>query len=83
MEIKDCGCRIVVVDQGFVYVGQVKIAEGFVLVSNARNIRVWGTTKGLGELKDGPTVKTILDDCGEVLIPFGRVILFIACTKDW
>ena len=54
--------KIVVINNGFVMVckGFTKHAEG-VTLTNARCIRVWGTTDGLGQLVNGPTPKTVLD----------------------
>ena len=72
------GFAIVVADRGFVYVGDVTMDESFAVVSNARNIRIWGTTKGLGELAiGGPTAKTELDAVGTVRIPARAVISII------
>ena len=69
--------RIAVLDAGFVYVGRCTINDGFLIIEDARNIRQWGTTKGLGELRKGPTPKTILDEAGEVFVPISRVIHFL------
>ena len=44
------GFAIVVLDRGFVYVGDVQISDNWCVVSNAKNIRCWGTSRGLGEL---------------------------------
>jgi len=77
------GTMIVVLDRGFVYVGKVKIDGDYVTISNARNIRYWGTTKGLGELVSGPTEKTRLDEVGEVIAPKRAVIHLIKCKRDW
>lgn len=77
------GFQIVVLDRGFVYVGQTEIIGDFVKITKARNIRYWGTTKGLGELADGPTRSTKLDDVGEILIPMRAVIHFIKCSREW
>jgi hypothetical protein len=38
-------------------------------VKNASCIRRWGTTKGLGELRAGPTKDTVLDFLGDITIP--------------
>lgn len=83
MDKKDLGLQIVILDGGFVYVAQCVLADGFVLMTNARCIRRWGTTHGLGELRSGPTPNTVLDDTGDVVAPLGRVIHMIRCTKDW
>jgi hypothetical protein len=80
---RDLGCQIVVADRGFVYVGKTVIEGDYVRMTNARNIRVWGTTNGLGELVGGPTPSTKLDTVGEVLIPLRAVIHFITCSRDW
>jgi hypothetical protein len=82
-QARDLGTQIVVCDRGFVYVGKTVIEGDMVRVEHARNVRKWGTTKGLGELVSGPTNDTVLDDCGTVLIPFRGVMHFIKCTRDW
>ena len=74
--------RIVVVDKGFVYVGEVEEAAGGIVIHEAENIRYWGTTKGLGELRSGPTEKTKYDHTGTVRVPMGSVIHMIDCTGD-
>ena len=54
--------QIIVADKGWVFVGTIEDhADGSVTITNCRNIRYWGTTKGLGELQDGPTEKTKCD----------------------
>ena len=54
--------QIVVLDRGFVVAGMVSIKDSYVTISDCVCIRVWGTTKGLGQLAiDGPTDKTKLD----------------------
>lgn len=74
---------IVVLDRGFVYIGKTRIVGDYCEISNARNIRVWGTKNGLGELKDGPKTETKLDDVGRVVAPLRAVIHFITCSRDW
>ena len=69
------GFKIVVLDKGFVYVGNCVSSTEGVLISQARNIRNWGTTKGLGELAlGGPTKDTKLDEVGELFAPLHAVI---------
>ena len=80
---RDLGTQIVVADRGFVYVGKVTLDGDAATITNARNIRKWGTTQGLGELVGGPTKDTVLDQVGEVVIPMRAVIHFIKCTRDW
>jgi hypothetical protein len=69
------GFAIVVADRGFIYVGRMTWDGDFAVIEEARNIRYWGTTKGLGELAlNGPTSKTILDPVGTARIPCRAVI---------
>lgn len=76
--------KIVVADRGFVYVGHVKLDAEFVTVTGARNIRRWGTTKGLGELVNGPLRDTVLDTVGTVKIPVRALISLIDVEqKKW
>ena len=76
------GKKIVIVDKGFVYVGRVTEREGGIVIHDAQNIRRWGTTKGLGELRSGPTESTICDPYGTVRVPIGSVVSVIDCTGD-
>ena len=81
---RDLGLQIIVCDRGFVYVGHTVVNGDFVTVANARSIRKWGTTEGLGQLAaTGKTGETILDDAGEILIPLKAVIHFIKCKSSW
>jgi len=68
------GQNIVVLDRGFVYVGNVMESGDYLTISNAKNIRYWGTTKGLGELVNGPLKETKLDEIGTVKAPLRAVI---------
>ena len=61
--------RIIVGDRGWVFVGDcVDLDGGKVEIRNARNIRKWGTTSGLGQLVDGPTPDTRHDAYGTVTL---------------
>jgi hypothetical protein len=73
--------RIIVADRGWVFVGNcTDNADGSVTIRNAKNIRSWGTTKGLGELSKGPTESTKFDEYGTVkTVP----IVTIAVDGGW
>ena len=77
--------RIVVLQAGWVFIGQYHAAAGTkpAYLTDAHNIRVWGTTAGLGEIAlNGPTSSTVLDPCGIVLLDSPNNILFtIPCSK--
>tara|TARA_R110002110_G_scaffold67445_1_gene183878 strand:- start:523 stop:849 length:327 start_codon:yes stop_codon:yes gene_type:complete len=63
------GYKIVVCQRGFVYAGDVTLSGQYLIIENAVNLRVWGTTKGLGELAlTGATPETKADDCGTVRV---------------
>ena len=66
----DHGLQIAVLDRGFVYIGNIVTDGEWCYIENAWNIRRWGTTRGLGELVDGPTSDTQLDRVGSVRVPF-------------
>lgn len=73
--------QIVILDRGFVFVGNVKLHDGWCIISNAQNVRRWGTSKGLGELAEkGPLKDTVLDSAGIVRAPERAVIGLIECT---
>lgn len=76
------GFAVVVVDRGFVYVGDVVCDGEWCAITGAYNIRTWGTTKGLGELVlHGPTEKTVLDEVGALRVPYHAVISIIDSEK--
>lgn len=78
------GKCIVVIDNGFVQVGDVYIAGNELLISGNKNIRTWGTKNGLGELINGPLKTTVLDDEGETIVPYGRVVKIIPVNaNEW
>lgn len=72
------GFGIVVLDRGFVYVGSIEHDGEWCVIKDARNIRYWGTERGLGQLAlEGPTDKTRLDAVGTVRAPARAVISVI------
>jgi hypothetical protein len=76
--------KIIVADRGFVYVGYCEEQENFVRLTHAKNIRVWGTTNGLGELVSGPLANTKMDAVGTLRIPNRAVISIIDVDqKSW
>lgn len=58
--------KIAVLQRGWVAIGQFHQEGDKFSLTNASTIRYWGTTKGLGELKTGPTDKTKLDKAGDM-----------------
>ena len=76
------GTAILVADRGFVWVGDVEQSGGRHTITRAAQIRVWGTTRGLGELINGPTPATKLDPAGVVVVPDHAVIAVIPVEDD-
>jgi len=71
--------KIVVLTSGWVFIGVWHAAEGTktAFLTDASNVRAWGTTAGLGELAlKGPTDKTVLDPCGIVVFDNPAAVLF-------
>jgi hypothetical protein len=63
----DYGRVIVVLQRGWVLVGDLTREKNDCLLKNASVIRTWGTTNGLGELAlTGPTSSTKLDKCTDI-----------------
>ena len=79
-QVKQMGQNIVVLDRGFVYVGNVAIEGDFLKVTNCKNLRFWGTKKGLGELTKGPLAETKLDEIGEIIAPMRALIHLVPCS---
>lgn len=78
------GTMIVVLDRGFVYAGTVEVKGDWLNIHDAKNIRRWGTTKGLGELVNGPLPSTEFDKYGEISVPLRAVIHTIKCKpQSW
>ena len=77
--------QIATLTSGFVYVGSVSQADGYIEITQAKNIRKWGTTNGLGQLAiQGPQKETILDETGTVRVPLHSLIFLLDCQeKAW
>ena len=75
--------RIVVLPRAWNIIGEYSEKDGKVTVANASIIRIWGTTKGLGQLaKDGPTKNTVLDPTyGDVSVLESNILFTIKCEQ--
>ena len=73
--------KIVVLQRGWVYIGRVERKENDCKLFNASCIRTWGTTKGLPELVNGATPKTILDKC-EGVVEFDWLTVVFSITVN-
>ena len=82
--MQNFGIKIAVVDNGFVYVGNVLKDGDFYIVQNGFNVRRSGTDKGFGQLAfEGPLKESQLDPVPPVMVPEGRLCHFIDCADVW
>lgn len=74
--------KIYVVESGWVFLADTTADNGdSVNLKGVSVIRSWGTTKGLGEIAlNGPTKETVLDACGQIDVPKGKVLFTIPCV---
>jgi hypothetical protein len=63
-------------------VGEFKQDGHQCTLENASVIRLWGTTKGLGELLNGPLSGTKLDPCGHVEFHELTMVANLKCVAD-
>lgn len=79
----DSPIRIVVLQRGWVAVGRhTVVSDELHQLDNARVIRKWGTTKGLGEIAaGGPTKDTVLDPAGHIEYHPLAAVLSLACAE--
>ena len=79
---KSLGKHIVVLQRGWVFIGNLfKEGEQYTL-EDSSVIRAWGTTKGLGEIAlTGPTAKTVLDPTPAISFHELTVVVIIKCEK--
>jgi len=78
-DARESPIRLIVLDRGFVFVGRCPDPAGcglWITVEDARCVRVWGTSNGLGELCSGPTSNTVLDDLVPSMTFAVRALLF-------
>lgn len=75
--------RIVILQRGWVAVGYFSKTGSECRLDKAAIIRLWGTTKGLGEIaENGPTEKTVLDKSPTIIFHELTVIAMMLCQED-
>ncbi len=76
--------KIVVLQRGWVAVGRLTQNGPYCVLENAKTIRRWGTTNGLGQIaKDGPIDgKTILDDAGTIRFHELTIVAAFDCDQS-
>ena len=70
--------QIVVLQRGWIVVGDISKTNEEVTIKNCSIIRVWGTSKGLGEIAEsGATSKTVLDKSPDIIVHPLSVVLYM------
>lgn len=77
--------KIVILQRGWIFIGKFEQSGSICKLTNAYNIRTWGTTKGLGELaQNGKTTNTKLDKVNDVSFHELTIIATMDCNfKAW
>lgn len=77
--------KIAILQRGWVFVGRFFQEGSKCTLTDAYNIRTWGTTKGLGELAEsGTTDSTKLDKVNDITFHELTTVALIDCdTKVW
>lgn len=79
----DSDIKIAVLQRGNVLVGRFKRTGDMCELTDASVIRIWGTTRGLGQIAaEGPTGNTKLDPCGRVTFHILTAVMLIDCTQE-
>jgi hypothetical protein len=71
--------KIVILQRGWVMVGNFSRDGDMCSLDDASVIRLWGTTKGLPELRTGPLPTTKVDPAGHVEFHILTVVATIDC----
>lgn len=82
-EPKNSTIRIVILQRGWIVIGRWSQDGDMCALDTAYVIRVWGTTKGLGELAlEGKTLSTKLDKAGHVDFHILTVVAVLHCKES-
>lgn len=75
--------KIAILQRGWVMVGYFNRKGNDCTLTEASVVRVWGTTKGLGEIAlGGPTSSTKLDKTGTVQFDYLTVVALLNCEES-
>lgn len=76
--------KIIIGQRGWVWVGRVTKTGSEIKITSAKCIRQWGTSRGLGELVDGPLRGTQLDPVGVLRLHIlGAVAIYDVNQEAW
>ena len=75
--------QIVVLQRGWVVIGDIEKTVEEIKITNCSVIRTWGTSKGLGELaENGITTNTKLDPCPSIAVHPLSVVLYMNVNES-
>jgi len=75
--------QIVVLQRGWIVIGDVEKTDYEIKIINAAVIRNWGTSKGLGELaENGTNSNTKLDLCPDLSVHPLSIVLFMNVNES-
>ena len=81
--VKPTKKQIVVLQRGWVVIGDVEKTADEVKINNCAVIRVWGTENGLGELAEkGKMTNTKLDPCPALTVHPLSVVLYMNVNES-
>lgn len=81
MESKDI--QIVVLQRGWVVLGEFSQEGDICLIKNGYVLRRWGTTEGLGQLKNGPCAETTYDELPETKFHQLTIVFRLKVGGKW
>lgn len=80
---KSSPVQIVVLNRGWIIIGNVSETVSKTVIQNASVIRNWGTKNGLGELAmNGKLPETKLDKCPDIIVETCNVVLVMNCDQS-
>lgn len=78
------GVSLVVIDNGFVYIGETRKVGRYYVMDHCANMRKSGASRGYGELAfSGPLSGTVLDHCPQLIVPETAVAHVMKCGSVW
>jgi len=76
--------HIVILQRGWVVVGDFSQDGSQCYVRNGHVVRRWGTEKGLGQLaSEGPRPNTVLDPTPEMTFHELTIVARLQCSEKW
>ena len=77
--------KIIVMTNGWIIVGRVSdhMDSGMLILYEAKHVCRWGTTEGIGQLRSGPTDKTVYFDIKSEVVVYPTNIIYTVSCEGW